>query len=701
VDAGAAANSDYSEYDGRPVLVAAAVSLTLGTAVVLGWTFDVAVLKSVLPGWAPMKANAAIGFLLLGTVLLTCHIPRPIPRWIALAAGAMLAALCGATLFEYALNWNLGIDELLFREELARPTRLFQPGRMSPLSAASFLLLLAAMALSRVRRPWSRWLQQFCLFAPLLVSTRTLVGFLYGVPALCQRGQWGPMALHMTIALEVVTACLLLARPDNALAVLLHRGAIGSRIVRRVLLGTIAAILVLGLACLIADRAGLFQIQYGITLLVVLLPLVLTGLSLRPCRFINQLDRQHELAARAARRFRQASELDALTGLFNRRGFLDRAEQELSRTRLSGGRLTCLVLDIDFFKKINDAHGHHAGDRVLCRFAAILKAGCREGDLVGRMGGEEFCILLPATEEQHAMRLAEDLRVQILNEPFAIAGADLAITASGGIAELRPSHPGIHSLIDSADTALLAAKRTGRNRVLMASSLEEAELSDANRGPLGNARAQDIMLPAVACVRCDSTLEQAARQLVELRVDSLPVVDNAGKVQGLITEQDLVSTLLDPASAGKRVEDGRHTNVVVFEESTPADEIAAFFARTSIQRVVIVRDAAPVGVVSRRTLLRWLLNAMLSRRPFTPRFPGQEAIEQEDDIERAIRNLTASVSRLARLQRADESEPFAPSLVGEATRIQHFVETLLARSRAASPTSPPADLVAVGAAAIG
>jgi hypothetical protein len=164
------------------------------------------------------------------------------------------------------------------------------------------------------------------------------------------------------------------------------------------------------------------------------------------------------------------------------------------------------------------------------------------------------------------------------------------------------------------------------------------------------------------------------------------------------------------------VGDCRHTHVVVFQQTTPAEEIAAFFARTSIQRVIIVGDGMPVGLISRRTLLRWLLNNLLSRRSLAAPAACQPEGESGDEIERAILDLTACVSRLARLHRSDENEPFAPSLVGEATRIQHFVETLLANPRAASSRTGGTgrggsdafsaddalpDFLAVGAMAIG
>ena len=110
-------------------------------------------LKSVVPGWAPMKANAAIGFALLGALLLNFRSHYVARCVVSHLAAAILVALSAATLLEHALDWNLGIDELLFREEMEQTTRFFQPGRMSPLAGVNFLCLVAAILCSRLRRP--------------------------------------------------------------------------------------------------------------------------------------------------------------------------------------------------------------------------------------------------------------------------------------------------------------------------------------------------------------------------------------------------------------------------------------------------------------------------------------------------------------------------------------------------------------------
>ena len=101
----------------------------------------------------------------------------------------MLLSLSAATLGEYVLNRNLGIDEFLFLDDEAQPSGLFQPGRMSPMAAISFLLLTFAILQSRCDSRWARCGEQFCILVPLLISARVLVGYLYGVPILHQLGQ--------------------------------------------------------------------------------------------------------------------------------------------------------------------------------------------------------------------------------------------------------------------------------------------------------------------------------------------------------------------------------------------------------------------------------------------------------------------------------------------------------------------------------
>ncbi len=162
---------------------------------------------------------------------------------------------------------------------------------------------------------------------------------------------------------------------------------------------------------------------------------------------------------------------DALTQIANRRSFFLSAEIEIGRTRRHDLHLSCLMFDVDFFKKFNDNYGHQVGDLVLQGIAGVLKRMLRESDLLGRYGGEEFIALLPETDEEGALRVAERICRAIEAEHF---GADteqpLQVTISAGLASFRKDDPpeteNLDQLIKRADDALNKAKRLGRNRVI-------------------------------------------------------------------------------------------------------------------------------------------------------------------------------------------------------------------------------------------
>jgi len=156
---------------------------------------------------------------------------------------------------------------------------------------------------------------------------------------------------------------------------------------------------------------------------------------------------------------------DALTGLPNRRGFETHAAALLApRAR----RAALLLLDLDRFKAINDGHGHPAGDAVLQQAAAVLARHLRVGDVPGRLGGEEFAVLLPGAEASDALRLAERLRSAVAAEVAHPAGADARVTVSIGVAEVAAdgtSRSALDAALASADAALYRAKQAGRDRV--------------------------------------------------------------------------------------------------------------------------------------------------------------------------------------------------------------------------------------------
>ncbi|HYI39484.1 MAG TPA: diguanylate cyclase [Allosphingosinicella sp.] len=159
---------------------------------------------------------------------------------------------------------------------------------------------------------------------------------------------------------------------------------------------------------------------------------------------------------------------DALTGLWNRRHLLERLEAEAGRSRRNGRPLCVAILDVDHFKRVNDLHGHPAGDEVLRMLGGLLREAVRSSDVVGRMGGEEFAILMPETDRAQARLVCERLREMVARSPVRLpSGAALTVTLSTGIA-LLSGEEASSALISRADVALYDAKAEGRNRVKLA-----------------------------------------------------------------------------------------------------------------------------------------------------------------------------------------------------------------------------------------
>lgn len=160
---------------------------------------------------------------------------------------------------------------------------------------------------------------------------------------------------------------------------------------------------------------------------------------------------------------RVLSNRDGLTQLFNRRYIEESLEKEFARARRYGNKLSVILTDIDFFKKVNDVHGHLAGDEVLRVVSQRLTAGLRDSDILGRYGGEEFLVVLPETDMQGAHILAERLREIVAAEPIDAEGEALTINISLGVTELREKTAAYAQLIAEADLGLYQSKENGRN----------------------------------------------------------------------------------------------------------------------------------------------------------------------------------------------------------------------------------------------
>jgi diguanylate cyclase (GGDEF)-like protein len=167
----------------------------------------------------------------------------------------------------------------------------------------------------------------------------------------------------------------------------------------------------------------------------------------------------------AAEEARHAAVRDHLTGIGNRRALFDAAETELQRWRRMPRPLSLLLIDADHFKGINDRHGHPAGDAVLRHIAGQMLATFRQVDVVARIGGEEFAVLLPSANLGSALRVAERLRATLAAKPAATDAGPVGCTVSIGVAIMDDETAGVEALLKRADEALYAAKNGGRNRV--------------------------------------------------------------------------------------------------------------------------------------------------------------------------------------------------------------------------------------------
>jgi diguanylate cyclase (GGDEF)-like protein len=175
-------------------------------------------------------------------------------------------------------------------------------------------------------------------------------------------------------------------------------------------------------------------------------------------RLTRQMERAHSISTRAA-------QTDELTGLMNRRAFFEHAHVLYAQCRHQQQPLCALMMDMDHFKAINDTYGHQAGDQVLRQIGGVISTSFRQADVYGRLGGEEFAVLLPNTSLETARAIAE----QLVKAVAGLASEPVhGLTASLGLASTQAQDLDLHGLMNTADKALYRAKAMGRNQVAVA-----------------------------------------------------------------------------------------------------------------------------------------------------------------------------------------------------------------------------------------
>ncbi len=185
-------------------------------------------------------------------------------------------------------------------------------------------------------------------------------------------------------------------------------------------------------------------------------------------------------AYKARQQLEALSRTDPLTGLMNRRAFMERWREEVQRSQRYGYPLTFMLMDLDHFKKLNDEWGHHAGDQVLKWFASQIRNHVRPSDICARFGGEEFAILMPHTDSRAGCATAQKLRQLVSRTPCVLhSGLHIEVSFSAGLAQWHRDKP-FEALFHRADEALYAAKQAGRNRVICC---HDTSATDAGTSP--------------------------------------------------------------------------------------------------------------------------------------------------------------------------------------------------------------------------
>ncbi len=299
---------------------------------------------------------------------------------------------------------------------------------------------------------------------------------------------------------------------------------------------------------------------------------------------------------------RRLAVTDMLTGLPTRQFVEQQMLREWQRSVRHCIPLSCAIVDVDNFDQINERLGYEAGDTVLKEIATIIQSYSRMSDFSCRISGDSFLLLLVECNEKDAVRCVDRIRDLISKSSFASGTVDVRATVSIGVAQRYHDTAGFDDLISLAEQALLVAKQSGRDRVARYRRLQDQ--SDINVNIESGLLARDVMTTPITCLRDSATVWEAARFMVRARLNSMPVVDDEGRLVGILSEKDLLSEMSGNDSRNSPIFSVMTTDVVCFNEGELAQSICAFLGEAALRRVVIVKDGRPTGIVSRGTLLR-------------------------------------------------------------------------------------------------
>ncbi len=451
-------------------MVAGCLALTAAILVLLGgWVAGIDAFKSLLPGSSTMKANTAIAIGSLGASLAVTPAHgryRPVAQ--ALASVAVVIGL--VTLAEYAFHWDAGGDQLWFWD-VATPAAA-APGR--PAAATAVMMVLLGAALLCAGRPALARQKTLAAAIASMISWATLNGYLFGPEALHAVPAFGSIALHTAVLMLLVGFGVLAVDPVSLPLRMAFTASTGGVVCRWLLPPAILAPPMFGW---LLSRDGVLDFfpplfDWAVNSSIATLGSVWLIMVL--AHRITVIDAERYVATELSRH-------DPLTGLANRRTFDAFLHESFNLSRRHDHALSLLLLDVDRFKSYNDSFGHPAGDEVLREVGVLLLALARKTDLVARVGGEEFAIILPETDAAGARVLAERARAELEHSPRFRR----QVTASVGVSTLTRAMGTPRELIEDCDLALYRAKGSGRNLVLSNGECS----SSAGAGPRPGERA--------------------------------------------------------------------------------------------------------------------------------------------------------------------------------------------------------------------
>ena len=394
------------------------------------------------------------------------------------------------------------------------------------------------------------------------------------------------------------------------------------------------------------------------------------------------------------RELEYAAKYDFSTDLLNRSTFFEQGHGLWTKSTNQGSPLSAIMIDCDFFKRINDTYGHQVGDSILRSFAAILQDHSRGYDILCRYGGEEFCALLPGCDEDVAVSWAERIRKSLEAAPILSDNTEINITASFGVAERQNDTASLNDLVEHADQALLFAKESGRNITVKYSDIVaecyEPHISQLTHQLLfDGTTAEDVMIPLVMTVNINESIATVADFFMKIRVETLPVVDDKGDFLGFVSEKNLLAIVGDKERWQDVIHDYVTKAVVVYPPDTPLKAIYNFLVRVSTRLVLIVKDNKPIGYIARNLLLRWLRNRWAfinSQQSDSVPVPGKNLLTHKtvklmlDYLVRQldeIRTTFASYSDELSQDEVFEHHNSISETVSHASKVQEIIEQIL------------------------